>query len=220
MVAGLFTPLGAQKEVSDVEFATVTCRQMDVVDEEGNKRVMVGTLGTTGLVSVFGKGYRVVAEMNSHEHGGAVIVRSVDGGQAEMSGAERGGWIAVRGKEESVQGQASVPQAVMALKEGSGSVLVRNTHGEMATMGWGKYGGEVAVRNRDGSFVVMSGVGVLVHAKDGRGAGMSLEEHGGSVVVRGKGTNDRNRGLMHVDEYGNGIVSTSDKNGYRLATLK
>ena len=168
LTAGLFAPLGAQNEVRDTEFGTITCRHIDVVDEEGNLRVMLGTIGTKGLVSVLGKDFRVVAEMNSHEHGGAVIVRGKGGGQAEMSGTERGGWIAVSGKEESVQGQASVPHAVMTLKERGGSVFVRGADGEMATMALGKYGGEVVVRTRDGRIASMVGGVVVVHGTKGQ----------------------------------------------------
>ena len=48
---------------------------------------------------------------------------------------------------------------------------------------------------------------------------MDVDEHGGRVAVFGKGS-DESRAIMGVDEYGNGAVSTWDKNGYRLATLK
>ena len=48
---------------------------------------------------------------------------------------------------------------------------------------------------------------------------LSVNEHGGRVSVRGKGNNET-RAVMGFNEYGNGGVSTWDKNGYRLATLK
>ena len=53
------------------------------------------------------------------------------------------------------------------------------------------------------------------------GASIGVYEHGGSVAVFGKG-GDRTeaRAVMAVNEYGNGGVSTWDKNDYRLATLK
>ena len=61
---------------------------------------------------------------------------------------------------------------------------------------------------------------VIIRGKDGeRGAIMEVDEYGGHVHVTGKG-DDNSRAGMGVNEYGNGAVSTWDKNGYRLATLK
>ena len=48
---------------------------------------------------------------------------------------------------------------------------------------------------------------------------MDVDEHGGNVYVYGKG-DDTSRVAMDVNEYGNGAVSTWDKNGYRSANLK
>ena len=57
---------------------------------------------------------------------------------------------------------------------------------------------------------------VTVHGKDGaESGGMRISENGGSVSVFGKGNSD-SRAIMGVNEYGNGAVSTWDKNGYRL----
>lgn len=46
-------------------------------------------------------------------------------------------------------------------------------------------------------------------------AQMIVNEYGGSVSVFGKGSNESRAG-MGVNEYGNGFVSTWDKNGYRM----
>ena len=51
------------------------------------------------------------------------------------------------------------------------------------------------------------------------GVGVTIDEYGGKVAVFGKGTAIP-RAVIDVNEYGNGAVSTWDKNGYRLATLK
>lgn len=48
---------------------------------------------------------------------------------------------------------------------------------------------------------------------------MNVDENGGVVSVYGRGS-DYSRALMGVSESGNGAVSTWDKNGDRLATLK
>ena len=73
------------------------------------------------------------------------------------------------------------------------------------------------------SFVSMSGGQViLTNLSHGTGAKMHTDERGGAVLVFGKGGKGENptRAAIHVDEYGNGTVSTWDKKGDRLATLK
>ncbi len=60
---------------------------------------------------------------------------------------------------------------------------------------------------------------VWVFGRAGGGVTLYVDDHGGQVEVLGKGI-DKTRAGMGVNEYGNGAVSTWDKNGYRLATLK
>ena len=48
---------------------------------------------------------------------------------------------------------------------------------------------------------------------------LQIDEYGGRVQLFGMG-NKSARAVMGVNEYGNGAISTWDKNGYRLATLK
>ncbi len=110
MVVGSFAPLGAQNDVSDAEFRTITYRRMNVVDSEGAIAV-------------------------------EIVADEIDGGM-------------------------------------------------------------VVVRDKDSIFPL---------------AVMSAGEYGGEVTVGGK---DTSRAEMSVNKYGSGVVSTSDENGYRLATLK
>ena len=54
---------------------------------------------------------------------------------------------------------------------------------------------------------------VVVHGKDGQsGAWLRADEHGGRVQVKGKG---EGKAVIGINEYGNGAVSTWDKNEYR-----
>ena len=54
---------------------------------------------------------------------------------------------------------------------------------------------------------------VKVYGKDGEPkAGLSIRKHGGRVSVQGKGDG---MAVMAINEYGNGAMSTWDKNGYR-----
>lgn len=48
---------------------------------------------------------------------------------------------------------------------------------------------------------------------------LDIGDHGGRVSVYGKG-DSKSKVVMSVNERGNGGVSTWDRNGYRLATMK
>ena len=88
-----------------------------------------------------------------------------------------------------------------------------------------KHGGVVSVLNKDGQLGAIVNVDehggrVSVRDKDGKSrAIVYVHEHGGSVSVHGKGSSE-SRAIIGVNKYGNGAISTWDKNGYRLATLK
>ena len=81
MAAGSFAPLGAQNEVADAEFGTITCRELVVGD-------------STAAVLIFGD-----------ERGEHVSVAGKDGSpEAIMTGGEHGGRFAVFGKDASTNG--------------------------------------------------------------------------------------------------------------------
>ena len=76
------------------------------------------------------------------------------------------------------------------------------------------------VKVKGGRSVSLNNRGVSVSdERDSRRAALTIDEHGGLVTVFGKG-NGGSRVTIGVNEYGNGAVSTWDKNGYRLANLK
>ena len=80
-----------------------------------------------------------------------------------------------------------------------------------------EHGGVVGVYGKDGGSAGM-GIGehsgfVRVHRKDGGRASMTTNEHGGFVGVANNQC--KNRAVMGINEFGNGAVSTWDKNGYR-----
>ena len=101
--------------------------------------------------------------------------------------------------------------AIMCFSKDAGSVLLGAT----------KYGGTVHVfgTGKDPAQARMmvdehgAKVRVIGEGRDGQ-AHMSVDEYGGAVSVFGKG-GSISRAKMGVNEYGNGGVSTWDKNGYR-----
>ena len=77
---------------------------------------------------------------------------------------------------------------------------------------------ELAINNGSGSVKLFANDnGGVVHVKKGdeMGAEIALDQYGGSISVYGKGDKG-SRARMGVNEYGNGAVSTWDKNGYTL----
>ncbi len=81
-----------------------------------------------------------------------------------------------------------------------------------------EHGGSVDALGKDGQSraalaVTEHGGSVSAFGKDGKsGALLSITEHCGHVQVEGKG---KGMAVMSINEYGNGGVSTWDKNGYR-----
>ena len=81
-----------------------------------------------------------------------------------------------------------------------------------------EYGGLVYALGKDGKPAVAlditeHGGRVKAFGKDGKsGALFRVTEHGGRVHLPGKG---EGKAVMSINEYGNGAVSTWDKNGYR-----
>ena len=92
-------------------------------------------------------------------------------------------------------------------KQGNVAVaLDTDEHGGVVNV-YGKDGGSAGMRTDEHGGVVK------VYRKDGGSAGMFIDEYGGSVSV----TNNQGkiRAVMGINEFGNGAVSTWDKNGYR-----
>ena len=108
---------------------------------------------------------------------------------------------------------------LLTTTEHGGSVLTPGKDGKsVASLGVDEHGGSVSAFGKDGQSAVMLGVdehggGVSAFGKDGQLAAMlAAKEHGGHVHVNGKG---EGVAAMSINEYGNGAVSTWDKNGYR-----
>ena len=87
-----------------------------------------------------------------------------------------------------------------------------------ANLGVDGDGGHVRISGKNGNSTVSLLVGdhggaVGAFGKDGKmWAWLGTTEHGGRVAVYGKG---EGTAVMGINEYGNGAVSTWDKNGYR-----
>ena len=99
--------------------------------------------------------------------------------------------------------------SISHVKKGGRSVLITRDH-----VGLYKDGAPQIIMDskEHGGLVIAAG-------KDGGEAVMKVGEHGGRVEAHGNGSS-KGQAVMAVSEYGNGVVNTWDKNGYRVATLK
>ena len=126
--------------------------------------------------------------------GGQVFVHDTDGKmKAAMGVEEYGGSIAVFGDGES--------EAVMEMDEHGAMVSVQGKDGApAASISAADNGGVVGVFGKNGALAVS----------------ISTDDNGGVVGVLGKGDTTNPRVGVVVSEYGNGEISTWDKNGNRL----
>ena len=187
MVVGLIAPIGAQTEVTDAEFGTITCRRLLVTSGGRGKTeiepvyIAIGdgetarTFLTAYSVGLY-RDWEPRISLENKEQGGKITVKQKDGDRraVTLGIAEHGGYV-------SVQGKAISGRAYLAIDE---------------------HGGYISA-----------------NGETGRRAHMTIGEHGGRVGVGGNGSS-KGEAVMAVNEYGNGVVSTWDKNGYRLASLK
>ena len=74
MVAGSFSPLGAQDEVVDLNVGEITCKGLKVVDADGSPLAEIDIDGHGGHVIVVGKDPISAAAMRIDGHGGIVNV--------------------------------------------------------------------------------------------------------------------------------------------------
>lgn len=126
----------------------------------------------------------------------------------ELSVEENGGKIIVRGGEKI---------AIMDVNEHGGRVHVSGKVSAYTSMSLNQLGGVVIAGGDGGSvgFIVSEQGGVVIADGEGGHAELGVNQYGGRVGVFGKGSSDTTRAVIGVNEYGNGAVSTWDKNGYR-----
>ena len=207
-------PIGAQN--GDATFGKITCTGLNVVDVNGNDRVRLLGSSVSGAVYMYGL-----------TGTGAITLDTLSGitiedsrGSVELSTNDKGGVVSISGKNDS---DKISERAAMAINYNGGLFrLSGNDNIARALLFAGDQGGELYLWETSKlQHVVTLGVNdnggvVQVRSTDSeRFAQMHINKHGGSVSVFGKGS-DSSRAIMTVNEYGNGAVSTWDKNGYRL----
>ena len=144
--------------------------------------------------------------MDLVENGGRVVVEDKDyQNRAMMLVDDAGGHVRVRGKDEK-------RGASMIVAEADGRVDVYAEGGKEASMKIKEHGGRVDVYGKGSNTTRGS---IAVWEKDGEPRTLvGSDKRGGKVIVLGK--EGKAKTVVGVNEYGNGSVSTWDKNGNRL----
>ena len=171
MAVGLLSPLGAQNEVKDAEFGTITCRQIWVVNSDDSLRASIGIIGDDelgdeegGMVAVYGKDAKSGATMGINKDGGFVSALGTHiGSSAKMSVNDHGGSVSLRGKDAELG-------VAMSVNENGGSVIVHGKDASKAVMRITDNGGVVFVDR---------------HGRVFESAVMAVDENGGIVMVTG-----------------------------------
>ena len=142
-------------------FDKITCREIEVVDKDGETAIRLYTT----------------------KHGGDIRMDSKDGKRAIMGIGESGGEFYLSGKGKSFdRGTVS-----MYTHEGSASLNVRDKSDGGISMFATDGGSSIDVKTKDGGNATMYTTfhdgGVEVYRKDSRGAAMRTDEHGGRISV-------------------------------------
>lgn len=154
----------------------------------------------------------------------------------ELSTNERGGTIEVISRESYEMDLTKITVDDLLrdpVEDGGVRVSVGDHGGAVVGFSRGEASGSVMLTSdNDGGLVLVNGKGtdpnrVILSASENSGsivvfgadkdnaAIMTTDAHGGTFTVYGKGQSNT-RAILGVNEYGNGVINTWDKNGYRL----
>ena len=131
------SPLGAQSEVKDAEFKTITCRRINVVDGEGTLEVEIVTDEIDGgKVTVWDKDTIFsLAVMGTGGYGGEMTLGGKEGPKVEITTNKQGSAVFMYGKE------SVFPLASMGVYKQNGVGSVGNNAGGSAMISTNEHGG-------------------------------------------------------------------------------
>ena len=151
LAAGLTSPSGAFNNAPDAVFGTITCREIKVVDAEGElgAEMRGDEYGKGGVVRVYSKDGKTGASMVIDEHGGRLRVVGEEGKSRAEMGIYGGGYVLVADKDTLTSG------ASMRIYEHGGAVSVFGGISG-ASMGVNEYGnGEVTTTDKNGKLATL-----------------------------------------------------------------
>ena len=201
-------------------FDEIQCRKLTVVDDKGKTAVILGGYkdwGNRNSIVIFDKQEKQAVTLHSNVFGNAVIVFNKQGKQAVTLGTSDEEWGQSKVALYDQQGNEAV--ILTGDESVSNSVVVYNHQGEGASEEWGNATDRVFNKRWNDAVGLYSSEGgnwVSVFNKQTKTAvDLSHTEYGGRVDVWGNVGNHNPRAMMDINEHGNGVVATWDKNGNR-----
>ena len=190
------------------------------------QRDKFGEIECTKLTLVDPLTGRTTAELRTDVHGGLLFLYGAkeNRGAAKLVVDEHGGGLIMFSNEN--KGSTHISAAVFTTEKGTGSFSAHHKNGAKAYMSAIESGGYVSIggRNHKNNLALIavtddgeSGMISVYRYDHGMKTGavqLMTDENGGTLSVYGK-ADDESRVAVSINEYGNGAVSTWDKNGYR-----
>lgn len=170
---------------------------------------------------------KITAELRTDEHGGLLYLfgSNENRGGVRLGVDNDGGGLTMFSNLKI--GSAHVSASMGTSKEGAGVVSINHKNGGGVFISATKRGGgflHTKGANHDNSLVSIGitddrdggliSVNRYEHGREIGSAQLSANRNGGRLSIYGK-TDDNSRVVVGINEYGNGVVSTWDKNGYR-----
>ncbi len=159
---GLFTPLVAQDELSDVAFGKIICREIVMVDSDNNLCVRMDAERYGGSIYVNGKDGDSSVSIGIDKNGGDITVHGTGNKMAYMEIDDEGGRVGVfgNGGDRDNSGSAS-----LSIGENRGRIGVFNEDGKVCALMVAYVdsyinGGLIEVFGSDGKLRAVMGAGV------------------------------------------------------------
>ena len=193
------------------------------VTAQRNKFQEIECTKLTLIDSVTGK---TTAKLETDEHGGLLYLYGANDnrGSAQLSVDKNGGRLFMFSNEKL--GNAHISISMGTSEDGTGVVSINHRNGGQSFISATNNGGFVSIsggnhKNNLASIAVTddgdSGMISVYRYDRGKQIGvaqLTANKNGGRLDVFGK-VDDKSRAAVSINEYGNGVVSTWDKNGYR-----
>lgn len=220
----LLSPVTADRD----KFGDVECTSLTIVDPKtGNKTAILKTHKHGGLLNLISSSEKTGSVvLTIDEFGGNLVLYGNDlntktllpSPTVSISTSKDGnGQISIDGKSES---QVFISNSGV---RAGGFYVVDMVGNWLAYLGSRNKGGLLNLygdKIEDGNIELLMNVSeghVKVVGADGKSeASLSVDAHGGAVEVQGKG---EGAGIMGINKYGHGAVSTWKKNGEKFHTL-
>lgn len=218
LTAFLVSPVTAQRD----KFGEIECTALRLIDAEGIARVILTTdlleyraygdewsgifiTGNRhgGYVYMNGReGTNGIVHITTSRFGGEIFTFNKDGDEvAQLYGDEYGGTLRIYHKDKNTNGMRTrLPVASLKANPTGGHLTVSGKN-------WGDGGQAILGAGGDGPSLELDN-----NAPFNPQVRLYINKHGGCVRLSGK---SEGKAFMGINEYGNGAVSTWDKNGYR-----